>query len=323
MGFGSAAMAGEPQRIVLSNDDGLTANLVALHAALTDAGHDVIVSVPCQNQSGMSGALRILEALPTLSEECLNAAAPVGAPSAGVMTLEGLPAQDFFYVDGTPVMALMYGLDVVAEARWGAAPDLVLSGPNEGQNVGAVTLNSGTVANAQHAAMRGLPAIALSAGSTTAGEPLAPGEASTEVAARSTDLVGALAKLADGSALLPDGVALNVNFPNDLDDPAWRATQIGTYNAYVVRFFESVSKNPTKLMDALAAAEGIEFPDHPGIVFDFNTATPSPAQQNDESVVFHEAIAISPMQAGYALSETSGYNLSALVEKLSETSNAD
>ncbi|MCK6395207.1 5'/3'-nucleotidase SurE [Zoogloea sp.] len=64
-------------------------------------------------------------------------------------------------------MATMYGLDVLATARWNKAPDLVLSGPNEGQNVGRVVVSSGTIGNAQFAAGRGTPAIALSAGTDT------------------------------------------------------------------------------------------------------------------------------------------------------------
>jgi broad specificity polyphosphatase/5'/3'-nucleotidase SurE len=42
------------------------------------------------------------------------------------------------YVNGSPVMACLYGLDVVAQRKWKAAPDLVVSGPNEGNNTGLV-----------------------------------------------------------------------------------------------------------------------------------------------------------------------------------------
>jgi len=33
-------------------------------------------------------------------------------------------------------MACLYGVDVLAPATWGAFPDLVISGPNEGDNMG-------------------------------------------------------------------------------------------------------------------------------------------------------------------------------------------
>ena len=57
--------------------------------------------------------------------------------------------------------------DVVAPKRWGKAPDLVLSGPNEGQNVGKVVVHSGTIGNVQFSAGRGIPSIALSADTNT------------------------------------------------------------------------------------------------------------------------------------------------------------
>lgn len=34
------------RNIVVSNDDGLTSNVIALHKALREGRHDVIVSVP-------------------------------------------------------------------------------------------------------------------------------------------------------------------------------------------------------------------------------------------------------------------------------------
>ena len=43
--------------ILLTNDDGLTSNVVALYAALKAQGHDVVVSVPCSGQSGRGAAI--------------------------------------------------------------------------------------------------------------------------------------------------------------------------------------------------------------------------------------------------------------------------
>lgn len=44
-------------KILITNDDGLSSNVVALTNALRNAGHQVVVSVPCTGQSGRSGAL--------------------------------------------------------------------------------------------------------------------------------------------------------------------------------------------------------------------------------------------------------------------------
>jgi 5'-nucleotidase len=305
----SAALAlGAPadaRNIVIVNDDGLTNNVVALYEALKAAGHDVIVSVPCQNQSGQGAALAIARPIAPLEKACLNGAAEAGAPGAGPMTRAGLPggASDFYYVDGTPVLALLHGLDVVASARWGKAPDLVLSGPNEGQNAGSIILSSGTVSAAQVAALRGIPAVALSAGSNTVG-PKLDNPLSREVARLTVQLVASLeAKAGAAGALLPQGLALNVNFPDKLEGASWKAARIGTYNAYVVTFSPNLAETASPMMKAMAASRGTPVPPLPGVGLDLNTAPPTPEQANDESVVMRKAIAVSPMQAGYALPE--------------------
>ena len=300
--FAAASIAFGPlsaRNIVVTNDDGLTSNVVALHDALTKAGHDVIISVPCTNQSGMGAALQIARPLTPLTAPCLSDAAKTGDPGAGPMTREGLREGDFHYVNGTPVMALMYGLDVLAMKRWGKAPDLVLSGPNEGQNVGAIIISSGTVSAAQLAVLRGVPAIALSAGSNSEAETL-DNPVSVDVARRTVELVAALDARAGEGAMLPEAFALNVNFPDQPAEAQWQQTRIGTYNAYSVRFTEDMAAEASPMMRAMAQSRGQEIPALPGLNFGFNSAEPSQAQANDESVVYRTHIAVSPMQAGYA-----------------------
>lgn len=286
------------RNIIITNDDGLTSNVVALYRALKAEGHDVIVSVPCTNQSGMGAAIRIMRPLAPLKEACLNGAANVGDPGVGPMTRQGL-TNDFHYVDGTPVMALLYGLDVLAKERWSVDPDLVLSGPNEGQNLGAIILSSGTVSAAQYAAVSGLPAIALSAGPATEDAGLANPN-SAKVAKLTVDLVTALGERSKDARLLPLGVALNVNFPDQLDDAKWQISRIGSYNKYEVKFTKSMSKSASPVMQAIAKSQGKKLPDLPGLSIGFNTTKPTTEQMHDEAAVYKNAIAISPMQAGYA-----------------------
>ncbi|MDZ7588439.1 MAG: 5'/3'-nucleotidase SurE [Parasphingorhabdus sp.] len=276
-------VAAEARNIVLTNDDGLTSNVVALYNALKADGHDVIVSVPCQNQSAMGAALG-LRPLTPLEAACKNDAAGVGAPGAGPMTREGLnngSGADFYYVNSTPIMALLYGLDVIAMKRWGGAPDLVLSGPNEGQNVGAIVISSGTVSAAQSAALRGLPAIALSAGQNSAGPDLA-NAMSPVVARQSTDLVTALDKASNGGRMLPAGLALNVNFPDDSKSASFCASKIGTYNGYALSFSENMAAAASPEMKAMAKAYGQDVPALPGILFGQNSAKPAADQMLDE-----------------------------------------
>lgn len=290
--------AAEARNILITNDDGLTSNVVALHAALTAAGHDVIVSVPCHNQSGMGAAVNIARPLAPLAGPCLNDAARTGDPGAGAMTREGLAPGDFYYIDGTPVMALLHGLYLAETDRWGGLPDLVLSGPNEGQNVGAIILTSGTVSAAQAAAVQGLPAIALSAGANTEGHDLA-NPLSADTARLVVDLVAALDEKAGTGPMLPRGLSLNVNFPDDLADAEWKLTRVGSYNAYLVGYTADMAATASPTLKAMAAQRGATLPSLPGISFDFNTAEPLPHQLDDESVVYRNNIAVSPMQAGY------------------------
>jgi 5'-nucleotidase len=296
---GLAPASAAARNIVLTNDDGLTSNVVALYEALKAAGHDVVVSVPCVNQSGQGAALGIARPVAPLKTACLNDAAQPGDPGAGPMTRATLPAGDFHYVDGTPVAALLHGLDVVGKARWGKAPDLVLSGPNEGQNVGAIILSSGTVSAAQYAAVNGIPAIALSAGAGTEGASL-DNPLSDEVAGRTVELVTHLEARAGQGPLLPAGLALNVNFPDQPAGARWQLSEIGTYNAYKVGFTADMAASASPMMQMMAKSRGMDIPALPGVSFDFNTVAPSPEQMDDESVVYRKAIAVSPMQAGYS-----------------------
>ncbi len=286
------------RNIVVTNDDGLTSNVRALYLALKAQGHDVIVSVPCSGQSGMSGAVKFMRPLGPLASDCLNIAAKSGDPGAGPMTRSGFE-DDFFYVDGTPIMSLMYGLDIVAMKRWGKAPDLVLSGPNQGQNVGYIVLNSGTVSNAQFAATRGIAAIALSAGENTVDDAQLANPNSAVVASLSADLVNALDLHSSKGAMLPADMALNVNFPDTLEGAGWKVSRIGTYNLLQIRFAEDLGKSASSEMIARAKARGITLPRLPGVMVARNDTQPSKDQLDDESIVYRNDIAISMMQVGY------------------------
>ena len=125
LGLASPAFA---LNILLSNDDGLTSNLKALYEALKADGHDVIVSVPCTGQSGRGAAIVMYSTSTIISDTdktqinaeggCHNGAAPPGSPAVGPCPKAGYTGGDDTYVHGTPVMATMDGLDVLAKERW-------------------------------------------------------------------------------------------------------------------------------------------------------------------------------------------------------------
>ncbi|MFZ5655428.1 MAG: 5'/3'-nucleotidase SurE [Pseudomonadota bacterium] len=264
----AAAMPAAALDILITNDDGWTANARALYRTLEDEGHRVLLSVPCRNQSGQGAALAFLRPIGPLTEDCVGGIAAAGAPGVGAAADD----PNVHYVDATPVAALLYGLDVLAGPRWGGAPDLVISGPNEGNNTGQVNPSSGTVNNAVYALNRGLPALAVSADGNTAGnEALA-----AAVAQLVLRVVGELERQTRfDRPLLPQGAGLNINVPRfeqpdeALALPFARAV-VGTASTVTPRFAANLAEDP------LASSQGIDAP-LPGISFtpgDLATADP-------------------------------------------------
>ncbi|MBA2963379.1 MULTISPECIES: 5'/3'-nucleotidase SurE [Ramlibacter] len=122
-------------KILLSNDDGYQApGLVALHAALRDLA-DVEVIAPEHNNSAKSNALTLHS--------------PLSVHGA---------ANGFRYVNGTPADCVHIALTGLLEQP----PDLVVSGINNGANMGDDTIYSGTVGAAMEGYLFGIPAIAFS-----------------------------------------------------------------------------------------------------------------------------------------------------------------
>jgi 5'-nucleotidase len=186
--------------VLLSNDDGVHApGLVALRAELARAA-DVVVCAPESNQSATSHSLTLHRAL-RLREH-----------SAGGLV-------DTFSLDGTPAdcvyVALHSGTRVLPRR-----PDLVVSGMNHGLNLGADVFYSGTVAAAREGALRGLPAVAISA------DRGADRERAAALGARL-----ALAAL-EHARERPGPFLLNVNIPPCPSEPGtdWevRATKLGS-----------------------------------------------------------------------------------------------
>lgn len=274
--------------ILLTNDDGFeTANLRALSERLRAAGHVVVISAPTQNNSGRGGFIEFLRPVTPLVRDTRHATVKSGAPGVGVDPVDS----QAFYVDGTPVASLLYGLDVVAPKVFSAPPDLVISGPNEGNNTGLVNNSSGTVTNALYAINRGVPAIAVS-DSRTAGRPytqLAPGAIEYEVADIVVELVGALEKgRRKHGELLPEGAGLNVNIPpftaGNGQSLQYAFTRMGLATAFSPVFFERLSDS------ALARAAGVNValpgislvspgePTPPGVVLPADT---KPSSENN------------------------------------------
>lgn len=138
----STTTAPETLTILVTNDDGVAAEgidvLVEALRALPDT--EVVVSAPAENQSG-SG----------------SKTTPGGVEGAPAATASGFEASA---VPGFPADSVNWALDGGIEVT----PDLVISGINSGQNIGALVEVSGTVGAARAAAAKGIPALAVSQG---------------------------------------------------------------------------------------------------------------------------------------------------------------
>jgi 5'-nucleotidase len=122
-------------KILISNDDGYQApGIVALYEALKDLA-EVEVVAPEHNNSAKSNALTLHS--------------PLYVHRA---------ANGFRYVNGTPADCVHIALTGLLGYR----PDLVVSGINNGANMGDDTVYSGTVGAAMEGYLFGIPAIAFS-----------------------------------------------------------------------------------------------------------------------------------------------------------------
>lgn len=177
-------------RILISNDDGCQApGLRCLRETLATFA-EVDVVAPDRNRSGASNSLTLDRPIRARRE-----------------------SEQVLCVDGTPTDCVHLALAGLIERK----PDMVVSGINEGCNLGDDVLYSGTVAAAMEGRSLGFPAIAVS----SAGEP----PEHYETAARAT--VTLIRQLAHDP--LPADTILNVNVPDVPWDEleGFEATRLG------------------------------------------------------------------------------------------------
>ena len=178
-------------KILICNDDGYFApGLVALYDALKTVA-DVEVVAPEINNSAKSNALT------------LNAPLYVVDSSNG-----------FRFVNGTPADCVHIAL----KGLLGYQPDLVVSGINNGANMGDDTIYSGTVGAAMEAYLFGIPAIAFS-------QVKKGWEHIDSAALKARDIVADLMKQLEKSGPPAHPWLLNVNIPN-LPYEQLKATQV-------------------------------------------------------------------------------------------------
>jgi 5'-nucleotidase len=159
--------------VLCSNDDGVEAPYLAALAAEIESFADVIVVAPERQRSAASHAITLHKPL---------------------RLTEVAPRR--FALSGTPVDCVYLGMLKLCDRR----PAVVVSGINEGYNLGSDVFYSGTVAAAVEGALRGAAGIACS---------LAP---EAEAPARAIQFAAAVVRAALGEPM-PAGTVLNLNMP--------------------------------------------------------------------------------------------------------------
>lgn len=176
-------------RILLTNDDGIEApGLDVLEKIATDLTDDVWVVAPETDNSGASHSLTLAEPL----------------------RMRALSKRRYA-VKGTPTDCVIMGVRFLLRDK---PPDLVISGVNRGQNLADDITYSGTVAGAIQGCLLGIPSMAMSLVTGPAEADQGTGDAFWETPMHyGADLVRKLMRPG-----WPDGVVLNVNFPNCAPD---------------------------------------------------------------------------------------------------------
>ncbi|WP_016595365.1 5'/3'-nucleotidase SurE, partial [Yersinia pestis] len=123
-------------RILLSNDDGISAPGIQTLASALRGFAQVQIVAPDRNRSGASNALTLDSAL----------------------RITTLSNGDIAVQQGTPTDCVYLGVNALMRPR----PDIVVSGINAGPNLGDDVIYSGTVAAAMEGRHLGYPALAVS-----------------------------------------------------------------------------------------------------------------------------------------------------------------
>lgn len=170
------------KRILITNDDGITAEGLHHLWNVLHEDYEVIIVAPAKQQSGAGLGITINKPLQIAELEWAK-----GTPS--------------WSVTGTPADCVKMALSMLLDNP----PDLVVSGINDGSNAGRNVLYSGTIGGVIEGTLRGIPGIAVSC--------LEWADPDHSVAA---PLIPKVVEHVLAHPLSP-GTLLNVNFPTHIE----------------------------------------------------------------------------------------------------------
>ncbi len=164
-------------KILVTNDDGISSQGLAVLAKELSNIAQVVVVAPDREQSAIGTAVTLHQPLR------VQKVRPI------------LPEIETYSVEGTPADSVILALGKLIKDK----VDLIVSGINQGHNLGEDVLISGTVSAALQGYLRGLPALAISAN-----------DSNLDDAAK----LAALLASRIASNTLPTNIFLNVNLPD-------------------------------------------------------------------------------------------------------------
>ena len=177
---GCGRTIGASLRILVTNDDGIhSPGLWALAEGLKGVG-EVAVVAPDRDQSGI-GSAKTLVAVVRVEE----------VPAK----IDGVKA---FSVQGTPADCVILAIESLFQERF----DLVVSGINQGANLGLDIMSSGTVGGAMQGYFRNIPSMAVSVTSLN------------DVKYEAAAVTARCLAVAVSRSSPPGPLLLNVNVPN-------------------------------------------------------------------------------------------------------------
>lgn len=130
----------EKKKILITNDDGITAPGIAALIEVAQEFGEVLVVAPDSPQSGQGHAITIVDPL-RLKKQSI------------------FPGIEAYACTGTPVDCVKLAKNVLLND---VKPDLCLSGINHGGNAGINILYSGTMSAAMEASIEGIPSVGFS-----------------------------------------------------------------------------------------------------------------------------------------------------------------
>lgn len=238
-------------RILIVNDDGVDAAGLKALADVFRRDNDVTVIAPKKQRSGYSHSLSV----DTDIEYC-----------------KVEREYDAYAISGTPADCVKLGVLLIGKDR---PFDLVLSGINNGPNLGTDVLYSGTVAAATEGAILGIPSVAVSMETWSCGE--------REYTQAALFLYGNIDRLMNICSLC--GGAVNVNYPTGGPLKGVKAASIGV-NLYSDRYVEGRRRGTVRLIgDPIPHDTNTDECDVELIKYGYVTVTPLAADRTDRAVL--------------------------------------